>query len=187
MTSQGAGGKFFLITGICLSVVPQVAGAIGTESGTNWIVEPIEYAPSDSDRIGPLKAGFVCAPSGNVKWGDIRIPRDNDVSKAALEQLNKIKQAALPPPKAGYRLMGKLEKIDLKLCVAGLGIGEKQPKGRANIEVQWTQLQLTDGSVVRSEKVQTVFEFKGSDPRKDSRPLQDALIENLTKFLEEKR
>lgn len=185
--NNGISFKFLLIAAFCLSAVPETALALSEQGDTRWIVEPLDYALSDNDHIGPLKAGFVCMPSGNIKWGDIRIPRDNDLTNAVLEKLKEITETGLTALNDGYRLKGRLLKFDIKLCVAGLGIGEKKPKGQAKIEVEWMQIRLADEVIAHSAKVETEFEFKGIDPRKDASLLRDGLIQNLTKFLKEKR
>jgi hypothetical protein len=148
-----------------------------------WKLEPIDYALSNDDKIGTLKAGFLCVPSGTLRWNDIKLPRDYELSEKAVVQVNNILKARdLTSPEI-YQLKGRINKFELKLCVSGLGFGEKRPKGEGKMEIRWTKLHLSEGTEIRSETVQTTFIIDGLDPRKDAEPLQQAIIQNLAKFL----
>jgi hypothetical protein len=149
----------------------------------NLRFEPVDFSLKGTDRIGTLKAGFVCLPSGTLRWEDIRLPRDSELAQRALAE---VKKTGLILSTSQHQIKGRVDKFELKLCVAGLGVGEKKPTGRGKIEVQWTQSSWPGGTEIKSKVIDSEFDVDGIDPRKDSELLQKALVKNLLMFLDSK-
>jgi hypothetical protein len=169
--------KFFLI------FTPIAVLGNGSSLAERWKVAPIVYSLNENDKVGTLKAGFVCLPSGTLRWNDIKLPRDYELTEKAMVQINESLSKGLNLSTKFYQLKGRMDKFELKLCVAGLGIGEKKPKGEGKIEIQWTKLRWPEGTAIQSETVQSTFVINGTDPRKNSDSLQQGIIQNLAKFL----
>lgn len=149
----------------------------------NLRFEPVDFSLKGTDPIGTLKAGIVCLPSRTLHWEDIRLPRDSELAQKALAEVAK---TGLVLSTAQNQIKGRVDKFELKLCVAGLGVGEKKPSGRGKIEVQWTQSSWPDGTIIKSNVINSEFNVDGIDPRKDSEMLKAALVKNLMMFLDSK-
>jgi hypothetical protein len=122
-------------------------------------------------------------PNATLRWNDIKLPRDYELSEKAIVQVRYTLKVRETPSPEIYQLKGRIDKFELKLCVSGLGLGEKKAKGEVKMEIRWKKLHLPEGTEIQSETVQSTFIIDGLDPRKDAEPLQQAIIQNLAKFL----
>jgi hypothetical protein len=148
----------------------------------NATFAPMVYANVESDAIGSVKAGFVCLPSGSLHWRDLKLPRDGHLAEKALlafsESVAVDGRQVVPTQFEGY-----VQEVTMTLCVAGLGIGEKKPKGKGKINIMWTQTALDTNETLKSTAISSEFDIKGIDPRRDSLALEQALLANFKLFL----
>lgn len=122
--------------------------------------------------IGPIKAGLVCLPKGRLRWGDVAKPATGTL-EADLERI------FADATTAGGKLVTKarvtLVSATLRLCVAGLGIGERKPSGKGHIELTFAPLDAESTKAVDTRSVSVDFDVGGRDPRRDPAVIEDAV------------
>jgi hypothetical protein len=164
---------------ILLAVGALVSTAPVFASVRNDNFAPITYLYDDSEVIGQIKIGFLCFPNGSLRLRDLKLPRDGQLAEKALATYSSMSVLS----GQNYQFQGKVESMALSICVAGLNLGEKKPKGKGKIAITWTQSVALSGEVVRSSMISSEFEINNHDPRRDALALEQALLENFSIFL----
>lgn len=111
----------------------------------DYSIASVEYALSPLDRVGSLQAGLLCLPKGKLRWRDVARPDGETLARKLTDVIGgKLSVAARadplfgdPEPPTRYRIRVVIEAVKLRLCIAGLGIGEKQPSGGGVATVRW--------------------------------------------------
>jgi hypothetical protein len=134
------------------------------------------YSISESDVIGNLKLGILCAPGGRIKWGNVKVPRDADFEQNANELITGL---LLKDEERPSRLVAKVLAVRLKLCTRKLGVGPP-PKGIITIKVEWRSGESQQQPV---KPIEITIPFQQHDPRQDSKPMSDALLLSLETHL----
>lgn len=157
----------------------------------DYSIAAIEYLPGPLEQVGKLQAGLLCLPKGKLRWRDVARPSD-DVMLARLSAvLNKSGLAvsaradrlfADPEPLTTYRIKVVVEAVKLRLCIAGLGIGEMQPKGNGQITVRWETYDRMARTKIDSVTFALPLSIAGRDARGASSVVSDALVETARRY-----
>lgn len=148
-------------------------------SSKQGTVLPLRYIIEDSAKVGTVKAGFICGPKGSIRWSDIRLPRDTDLE---LELSNIVSVNSGIVSNERFELQGRVTSFKIKLCVPGLGIGERTTKGAFSIAIEWTQRYPSNTKSPKSAVVVLDESIEGVDPRKDSAPLKRTILRSAEQF-----
>lgn len=177
-----------------LVVLAMAANAGHAELPVNaatYSIATIEYRPTPMEQVGKLQAGILCLPKGKLRWRDVARPDDERLTAALTAQLGKagLSVAARPDtlfgdpvPLTRYRLKVTVERVKMRLCVPGLGIGEKQPSGGGMVAVRWQTFDRVERTLVDD----VIFDVPMSMNRRDARGatgvLNDAFIESAARY-----
>lgn len=138
--------------------------------------------------VGALKAGFLCLPAGRLRWDQIARPPEATLLTRAQTIISGNADAGAGPPdpfdrpadrgsSAKYRVVIMIRTARLKLCVAGLGIGERKPAGQGAVEAV-IATQEAAGKRRLPDRVVTVdIHLNGRDPRRDSSVYADIVAD----------
>lgn len=157
----------------------------------DYSIAAIEYTPGPMDKVGSVKAGLLCLPKGTLRWRDVARPGDDVLMRQLGSALVKggLSVAARPDPLFAdaapltqYRIKVVVERVKLRLCVAGLGIGEKQPSGEGNLTVRWETYDRVARTQVDSVAFDLPMTVDGRDARGQSGVIGDALVESAVRY-----
>ncbi|MBA3895845.1 MAG: hypothetical protein H0X36_01625 [Sphingomonadaceae bacterium] len=148
------------------------------------------------EKVGNLKAGLLCLPKGILLWRDVAHPSGDAL---AARKTAALKDAGLsvaahpdplssdPPPLTRYRIKVIVERVALRLCVAGLGIGEKKPSGEGVAAVRWETYDRAARARVASVAFELPLMVGGRDARTQQAVLGDALVESAARYAKSRR
>jgi hypothetical protein len=156
-----------------------------------YSIAAIEYLPTPLEKVGKVQAGLLCLPKGKLRWRDVARPEDEKL----LARLTAVLAAgglsaparadrlfADPEPQTTYRLKVVVETVKLRLCVAGLGIGEMQPKGEGRMTVRWETYDRAARAEVARVSYDVPLELKARDVRGASGVISDGLVESAVRY-----
>ena len=141
--------------------------------------------------VGPLKAGLLCLPAGQVRWDQIARPSEAALIKRAERTLSG-GAAANPDPfapsadsseSAKYGVVITIRTARLKLCVAGLGIGERKPGGGGQIEATVATQYMASKQRLPDRIFTVPIHLDGRDPRKDPSVYADIVADIARQYL----
>jgi hypothetical protein len=174
-----------------LSALMAAAPVAGQTSPPTYSIAAIEYLPTPLEKVGKVQAGLLCLPKGKLRWRDVAQPEDEKL----LARLTGVlgdgglsvpKRAdrlfADPEPQTTYRLKIVVETVKLRLCVAGLGIGEMQPKGEGRMTVRWETYDRVARAKVATVSFDVPIVLEQRDPRGATGVLGDALAETALRY-----
>jgi hypothetical protein len=156
-----------------------------------YSIAAIEYLPTPLEKVGKVQAGLLCLPKGKLRWRDVARPEDEKLLTRLTEVLiagglSAPKRAdrlfADPEPQTTYRLKVVVETVKLRLCVAGLGIGEMQPKGEGRMTVRWETYDRAARAEVARVTYDVPLELKARDVRGAAGVIGDALVESAVRY-----
>ena len=175
-----------------LSAVSLVNTASADDANVaDYLIASIEYTPTPLEKIGKLQAGLLCLPKGKLRWRDVARPGDEALAKRLTEVLadSSLSVAARadplfgdPVPLTRYRVKIVVERVKMRLCIAGLGIGEKQPSGEGVAAVRWETYDRVARSRVDSITFEVPMAFRQRDARGTSSVISDALVESARRY-----
>lgn len=156
----------------------------------DYSIAALEYAPAPLDRVGKLQAGLLCLPKGKLRWRDVARPEAEAAARtlsAALgERLSVAARADRlfgdPDPVTRFRVRVVVETLNLRLCIAGLGIGEKTPSGEGSMTVRWETYDRMSRARIADDVFVVPLLIKGRDVRGASGILSDALVESAARY-----
>ena len=157
----------------------------------DYSIASIEYLPTPLEKIGKLQAGLLCLPKGKLRWRDVARPGDEALAKRLTEVLadSSLSVAARADPLFGdavpltrYRVKIVVERVKMRLCIAGLGIGEKQPSGEGVAAVRWETYDRVARTQVDSITFEVPMAFRHRDARGTSSVISDALVESARRY-----
>jgi hypothetical protein len=181
-----AGPLLWTLAGL---VVP--VQAIADENVADYSIAAIEYALGPQEKVGKVQAGLLCLPKGKLRWRDVARPEGEVLAKQLTDVLE---QAGLsvakrpdplfgdPEPLTRYRVKVVLERLKLRLCVAGLGIGEKQPSGEGAATVRWETYDRASRAKIDTVTYDAPMVLKERDARGSSGVIADAFIESAVRY-----
>jgi hypothetical protein len=176
---------------IVLVCVALPTGAVAGDDVADYAIAAIEYRPTPLERVGKVQAGLLCLPKSKLRWRDVARPEDEVLAKRLTEVLDAagLSVAARPNPLFGdpvpltrYRLKVVVEHVKLRLCVAGLGIGEKQPSGEGIATVRWETYDRVQRVRIDAVSFVVPMQFKQRDARGASGVISDALIDSAQRY-----
>jgi hypothetical protein len=169
---------------------------VASASKASYSIAAIDYLPTPLEQVGKVQAGLLCLPKGKLRWRDVARPADEIVLSRLTDVLGTgglsaparaDRLFADPEPQTTYRLKVVVETVKLRLCVAGLGIGEMQPKGEGRMIVRWE----TYDRVARLKTDTTAFHIPliidGRDARGAPGIINDALVESARRYVVTRR
>ena len=184
-------GGLFSELGLALWLVVAVLPLPATANAADYSIAAIEYLPGPLEQVGKLQAGLLCLPKGKLRWRDVARP-SNDVLLARLSTVLASSGLAVSPradrlfadpePQTTYRVRVVVETVKLRLCIAGLGIGEMQPKGAGQITVRWETYDRAARAKIDSVTLDVPLSINGRDVRGASSVLTDALVETAQRY-----
>ncbi len=163
-----------------------VTGSVDVQDGYSLL--SIDDAVQPTDSIGPLKKGFACLPAGALRWSDIARPPESillDKARRALVPNTQTMSETLPSSSAStarYEVTFKLKSVTMRLCVAGLGFGQK-PRGRGSIVVDADTFDRFTRSHLPIRELTVDFDLMGRDPRRDPTVVADAIVQASTMYV----
>ena len=161
-----------------------------------YALAPLSYEPGPLTRVGRLQAGFVCLPKKKLRWRDIARPEDDVLRRRLVEVLGRSGLSVAPPasalfgdpePVTPYRVRVVVAAMDLRLCVAGLGIGEKKPSGAGMLTVRWETYDRAVRAKIDSVTFDVPIVVAGRDARDASSVFSDAMVEGAERYAEGRR
>ena len=177
---------------IIASVATLFTGAAANDINVaDYSIAAIEYRPTPFEKVGKVQAGLLCLPKGKLRWRDVARPEDEVLAKLLTEVLGAggLSVAARADPLFGdsvpltrYRIKIVVERVKLRLCVAGLGIGEKQPSGEGMATVRWETYDRVARAQVNQVSYEVPMLLKQRDARGASGVISDALVDSATRF-----
>lgn len=175
-----------------MAVASLVVIAANDSNVPTYSIAAIEYLPAPFEKVGKMQAGLLCLPKGTLRWRDVARPQDEKILArltGALGDggLSTPKRAdrlfADPEPLTTYRLKVVVETVKLRLCVAGLGIGEMQPKGEGRITVRWETFDRVARAKVARVSFDVPMDLQRRDPRGETSVISNALVESAVRYV----
>lgn len=176
---------------IALAIVASANPSNSHAGAESYSIAAIEYLPGPLEQVGKLQAGLLCLPKGKLRWRDLARPSDD----AMLARLSEVlaegglavparadRLFADPEPQTTYRVKVVVETVKLRLCIAGLGIGEMQPKGEGQIKVRWETYDRQARAKIDSVSFDVPLSVRGQDARGTSGVVGDAIIESARRY-----
>jgi hypothetical protein len=169
-----------------------VAAPVASQSSRlTYSIAGIEYLPAPSEKVGKVQAGLLCLPKGKLRWRDVARPEDEKLL-ARLTGVLSERGLSAPPradrlfadaePQTSYRVKVVVESMKLRLCVAGLGIGEMQPKGEGQMTVRWETYDRAARTKIDSVTFEVPMNANGRDARGTNSVFSDALVETAVRY-----
>jgi hypothetical protein len=167
-----------------------------SENVADYSIAAIEYRPSPLEQVGKVQAGLLCLPKGKLRWRDVARPDDEVLAKRLTGVLGDkgLSIAARPNPLFGdpvpatrYRVRVVVERVKLRLCIAGLGIGEKQSSGGGDATVRWETYDRAARAKVDSVSYEVPLIVNGRDARGAPGIISDALVESATRYAADRK
>ena len=185
---------FARVSGGLLCLIFVAPPAHGTLSA-RYAISSMTSAVTPSQKIGKIKQGFICAPKGSLQFGDLQRVEEDSLRRriAALsgqapyvvdQPDNRFPSASHPP---SHTLVGRLERMDLDLCVPGanIGIGSRKSKGSGKMVFTWEAWRQADKSLAARRTYEIPLHLAGADPRRSSEWLEEYLALSAVQFLKE--
>lgn len=172
------------------------ATAARIDEPKDYSIAAIESNLRPMDKIGPLRVGMLCLPKGRLLWRDIAKPTDASMITALSRRLSALglAMADVPDPLFSevapltkYRIRVTYELLSMKLCIPGLGIGEKHPSGSGQMVVRWETFDRITKTQIDNQKFEIPFALAGRDPRNDNSIIRDALKLSADKYVMARR
>lgn len=182
------------VTGV--AAVPPNGHAVGPGNLSDYSIASVEYAIAPFDQVGKLRAGMLCLPKGKLRWRDVARPDENVLARRLGDVLRtEAMSVARPPdrlfgdpePITKYRIRIVIEGLAIRLCVPGLGIGEKAPSGEGTLSVRWEtwdRAARTRAALVRFE---VPLAIERRDARTASNIVSDAVVESAIRYAASRR
>lgn len=179
-----------VLVGVVSLLAPLTALAL-PEAG-DYSIAGVESSLKPGDRVGSLRVGMLCFPKGHLLWRDIAKP---SYAAAVMILTQKISAlglpiADLPDPLFSdaakltkYRVRVTYQSLTLKLCVPGLGIGEKRPSGEGSIALRWQTFDRVSRSEIGDQTFEIPIELGGRDARNDPSVIGDTLRESARAYV----
>ncbi|HEX4694173.1 hypothetical protein [Sphingomonas sp.] len=161
--------------------------APGAEPGGYALIGVRDEVP-EGMIVGPLKAGFLCLPAGRLRWDQIARPAEAKLIARAQNIIsgNSDVGPVAPDPferpadrgaSATYRVVIMIRTARLKLCVAGLGIGERKPAGQGAVEAVVATEEAAGKRRLPDRVVTVDIHLNGRDPRRDASVYADIVAD----------
>lgn len=163
---------------------------------SDYSIAAIESNLRPMDKIGPLRVGMLCLPKGRLLWRDIAKPTDASMITALSRRLSALglAMADVPDPLFSevapltkYRIRVTYELLSMKLCIPGLGIGEKHPSGSGQMVVRWETFDRITKTQIDNQKFEIPFALAGRDARNDNSVIRDALKLSADRYVMARR
>jgi hypothetical protein len=176
---------------LCAAIASLLVIAATEANVADYSIAAIEYLPTPLENVGKVQAGLLCLPKGKLRWRDVARPDDEVMAKRLTDVLGEggLTVAARPNPLFGdpvpptrYRTKVVVERVKLKLCIAGLGIGEKQPSGEGDMTVRWETYDRIARTRVDAATFEVPMLLKQRDARGASGVISDALVESARRY-----
>lgn len=158
---------------------------------TDYSIATIESDLRPMDEVGPLRVGMLCLPKGKLLWRDIAKPTDA-ITIAILSRRLAALGLAVPDlpdplfsevaPLTKYRIRVTFESLAMKLCVPGLGIGNR-PSGNGIMIVRWDTFDRLTRTQVETRKFEVALTIEGRDARNDNSVIKDALNQSADQYV----
>lgn len=177
-------------------VGPASATAARTDEPKDYSIAAIESNLRPMDKIGPLRVGMLCLPKGRLLWRDIEKPTDASMITALSRRLSALglAMADVPDPLFSevapltkYRIRVTYELLSMKLCIPGIGIGEKYPSGSGQMVVRWETFDRITKTQIDNQKFEIPFALAGRDARNDNSVIRDALKLSADRYVMARR
>ncbi|MFM9978058.1 MAG: hypothetical protein ACKVOP_08450 [Sphingomonadaceae bacterium] len=163
-------------------------------STTDYSIASLEYALTPMEQVGRVQAGLLCLPKGKLRWRDVARPPD-DVMTRRLERVLRDRGMTvapqpdplfgdLPPP-TRYRIKIVVDALSMRLCVPGLGIGEKAPSGSGRLTVRWETWDREARTLAASQRYDVPIAIARRDARTASSVISDAVVETAMRYAAE--
>lgn len=159
-----------------------------------FVISSFTSAVAPSDKIGKIKQGFICAPRGGLRFGELqqvdgaRLFRRIADASAARGYTLEIADFRYPATRslATRVLVGTLDSISLDLCVPGtnIGFGNRKSKGTGVMVVTWQSWHQADRKLADQQTLNVPIHLQGDDPRKSSDALEAYLVQSAIQFLD---
>ena len=174
-----------------------VAVALATvPPADQYSVVEIEYALTASQSVGSVKAGFLCLPKSGLRWGEVARPEagalirnvENALQDSGL-QIARRRDPLFgdPAPDIRYRIRIVIDDVRLKLCVAGLGIGERKPTTDGTVTLHWETYDRDTRTKTRSRAYIQPIAARDRDAREDSILIDNAVLASVGTYVESRR
>jgi hypothetical protein len=156
-----------------------------------YSIAAIAYAPAPMDKVGHLKAGFVCLPKGTLRWRDMARGQDTDVIAELTAVLQKSGLAVVTPPDplfldapplTRYRIKVVIETMHLNLCIAGSRLVKQRPSGDGTVHINWETYDRVSRALAAKQVFEVPLATNGRDARNSSAVLGDALVESAVRY-----
>lgn len=141
--------------------------------------------------VGSLKAGLLCLPAGQVRWDQIARPTEAALiaraeialpGNTSTSETDPFAQPVERGASADYRVIITIRTARLKLCVAGLGIGERKPSGAGQIEATVATQRRETKSLLPNRLIVVPIHLDGRDPRKDPTVYADIVADIARRY-----
>ena len=179
-----------------VAVVSLFAVAADDANVADYAIAAIEYLPTPLEKVGKVQAGLLCLPKGKLRWRDVARPGDDVLATRLTGVLGEsglsVAARADPlfadaAPMTRYRVKVVVERVKLRLCLAGLGIGEKQPSGGGEATVRWETYDRAARVRIDAVTFDVPLLVNGRDARGQSGMLGDALVESATRYAKHRK
>ena len=138
--------------------------------------------------VGPLKAGFLCLAAGRLRWDQIARPSQDLLIARAQREISADADTDAPVPdpfergaergaSAQYRVIVVIRAARLKLCAAGLGIGERKPAGEGTVDAVVETQRTADKARLPDRDITVPIHLDGRDPRRDASVYADIVAD----------
>jgi hypothetical protein len=167
-----------------------------SDNTADYSIAAIEYRPTPLEQVGKVQAGLLCLPKGKLRWRDVARPEDEvlvgRLSKAIADAGLSVSARADPlfadpAPMTRYRVKVVVERVKLRLCVAGLGIGEKQPSGGGDATVRWETYDRAARVLIDKVSYDVPLIVNGRDARGASGVISDALVDSAVRYAKHRK
>lgn len=191
MTSRTA-RHFKLMSGGLLCLIATALPVHG-HAQPQFAFSGITSTISPSKKIGKIKQGFICAPKGALRFGDLQRADDGQLRQriaalsASTDIVVDLPDSRFPntPQTTTHALVGRLGGLSLDLCVPGanIGVGSRRSKGSGIVTVTWEVWRQSDKKLIAQRTLETPVKLEGADPRRSSEALEQYLAQSAVQFL----
>ena len=177
------------LVALTMAVNADVASVSGNVA--DYAIAAIEYLPTPLEKVGKVQAGLLCLPKGKLRWRDVARPGDDVLATRLTGVLGEsglsVAARADPlfadaAPMTRYRVKVVVERVKLRLCIAGLGIGEKQPSGGGEATVRWETYDRAARARIDTVTFEVPMILNQRDVRGASGVISDALVESAVSY-----
>jgi hypothetical protein len=162
----------------------------------DYAIAAVEYRPTPLEQVGKVQAGLLCLPKGKLRWRDLAPPENEAMARrltSVLDDQGLSVAARADPlfadsaPLTRYRVKVVVERVKLRLCLAGLGIGEKQPSGGGDATVRWETYDRAARALIDKVSYEVPLIVNGRDARGNSDIIRDALVESAARYTQHRK